>query len=254
MHCINLIAPQSQKAVMDHISTGFLGPYEAYGLRKDETIFPAEVRVREFQLDGKVLRFAVFRDRTEQHEMCQQVIESEEKYRELYEHSSLAMYRTRINDGALLECNRALVELYGYDSKEEFQAAGTATDRYVDINDRTAFLDILRKNGRVDGFQVQNKRKDGELIWIEVRGRIFPERGIIEGAMWDITVDKLLTKTEKKLLRLILQGKSNKRIAFELERSIRTVEDHRRNIMRKLEVGNIVELIQKTSNFYTCKR
>jgi PAS domain S-box-containing protein len=250
MDCFGLVAPQFRDAVRNYISSGTQGPYESLGLRKDGSTFPVEVRIREFQLDGKVLRFAVFRDRTEQEEMCRQVIESSKWYRELYEHSPLALYRTRICDGTLLECNRALVELFGYDSKEEFQMASKATERYVDINDRTEFLEKLQRNGRVDGFQVQNIRKDGELIWIECRARFFPERGFIEGAMWDITIAKLLTKTEKKLLRLIMQGKSNKRIGFELERSIRTVEDHRANIMQKLGVDNIVELTQKATDFF----
>ena len=58
MHCSCLIAPQSLEAVMNYISTGFQGPYEAYGLRKDDSIFPVEVRAREFQQDDKVLRLA----------------------------------------------------------------------------------------------------------------------------------------------------------------------------------------------------
>ena len=251
MDCFGLVAPQSLDAVRESISSGEQGPYESWSLRKDGSIFPVEVRIREFQQDENVLRFAVFRDLTEQKNMLLKVSESEAKFQELYDYSPLALYRTRIRDGTLLECNQALVELFGYDSKEDFQAASTATDRYVDINDRTVFLDQLRKDGRIEGFQIQNKRKDGELIWIEARARIFPERGFIEGAMWDITVDKLLSKAEKKVLRLIMEGKSNKGIAHSLERSVRTVEDQRGNIMRKLDVDNIVELTQKVSKFYS---
>ena len=145
MHCSNLIAPQSLEAVMGYISTGFLGPYESYGQRKDGSTFPVEVRAREFQQDDKALRFAVFRDLTEHKEMERQIAESEKKYRELYNNSPIALYCTRISDGELLECNKALVELFGYDSKEEFQATSKASDRYVDINDRTVLLEKLEK-------------------------------------------------------------------------------------------------------------
>jgi FixJ family two-component response regulator len=44
-------------------------------------------------------------------------------------------------------------------------------------------------------------------------------------------VGKVLTKGEVRVLRLILDGKSNKEIAKFLHRSLRTVEDHRRHIM-----------------------
>jgi len=248
MDCSNLIAPQSKKMIRKYISTGFEGAYESNCLRKDGSTFPAEVRIRKFQKDEKVLRFAVVRDLSSKKEMEHQIIESEKKYRELYNYSPIALYRTRISDGKLLECNQALVELLGYDSKEEFQAASNAILTYVDVNDKTVFMEYLRKNKRVDGFQLQVKRKDGKTIWVECTTEMFPEQDFLEGAMLDITASKLLSMTEKKVLRLIVVGKSNKEIAWILSRSIRTIEDHRSNLMKKLEVDNLAELIKKAKS------
>jgi len=56
-----------------------------------------------------------------------------------------------------------------------------------------------------------------------------------------------LTKREKQILKLILKGKSNREIASELEVSKRTTEVHRFNLMKKLEVKNLMELSQKAS-------
>lgn len=58
---------------------------------------------------------------------------------------------------------------------------------------------------------------------------------------------KSLSKKELAILRLILQGRSNKEIARTLHRSIRTVEDHRRYIMRKLDVNNVVDLVKRAA-------
>ncbi len=58
---------------------------------------------------------------------------------------------------------------------------------------------------------------------------------------------KILTKTENKVLKLILQGMSNKQIAHMLERAMRTIELHRSNIMHKLNANNIVDLIKKVA-------
>ncbi len=55
-----------------------------------------------------------------------------------------------------------------------------------------------------------------------------------------------LTRTELKVLRLIIRGNSNKKIAQFLRRSIRTVEDHRYHIMRKLAAHNAIELAERT--------
>jgi FixJ family two-component response regulator len=56
---------------------------------------------------------------------------------------------------------------------------------------------------------------------------------------------KRLTKRETAVLRLLLQGKCNKEMAQLLHRSVRTIEDHRRHIMHKLGVANVVELVKR---------
>ena len=60
-------------------------------------------------------------------------------------------------------------------------------------------------------------------------------------------VGDVLTKTEMIVLRLILDGKSTKEIARLRHRSVRTIEDHRSRIMRKLGVDNLVDLVKQTA-------
>jgi DNA-binding NarL/FixJ family response regulator len=52
-----------------------------------------------------------------------------------------------------------------------------------------------------------------------------------------------LTKREKEILKHIVEGLSNKDIAEIFHKSVRTVETHRFKIMKKLNVRNVVELI-----------
>ena len=54
-----------------------------------------------------------------------------------------------------------------------------------------------------------------------------------------------LSKTEARVLNLILAGNTNFQIARRLHRSRRTVEVHRSNIMRKLGVSSASELVRK---------
>lgn len=54
-----------------------------------------------------------------------------------------------------------------------------------------------------------------------------------------------LTKREKEILRMLSEGTNNKEIAERLNKSIRTIETHRFNIMKKLDVNNVVELLKK---------
>lgn len=53
-----------------------------------------------------------------------------------------------------------------------------------------------------------------------------------------------LTPREREVLEGIIQGKANKAIAYELGTSVRTVETHRANLMRKLEVRVVADLVR----------
>lgn len=58
-----------------------------------------------------------------------------------------------------------------------------------------------------------------------------------------------LTRRERQILDLIVKGKSNKEIADLLRKSVRTIETHRFNLMKKLEVNNFAELLAKVSQY-----
>jgi DNA-binding NarL/FixJ family response regulator len=58
-----------------------------------------------------------------------------------------------------------------------------------------------------------------------------------------------LTKRETQILGLVLQLKNNKDIAEELEISKRTAEVHRFNLMKKLDVKNLMELSNKAKAY-----
>jgi len=54
-----------------------------------------------------------------------------------------------------------------------------------------------------------------------------------------------LTRREKELLRMIIDGKNNKEIADMLDKSVRTIETHRFNIMKKMGVTNAIDMVNK---------
>ena len=54
-----------------------------------------------------------------------------------------------------------------------------------------------------------------------------------------------LTARQKKILRLVAQGYTNREIGEQLNISIRTVEVHRFNLMRRLRVKNVAQLLRR---------
>lgn len=54
-----------------------------------------------------------------------------------------------------------------------------------------------------------------------------------------------LTRREKEILRMVTAGKHNKEIADSINKSVRTIETHRFNIMKKLGVNNAIDMVNK---------
>jgi DNA-binding NarL/FixJ family response regulator len=83
---------------------------------------------------------------------------------------------------------------------------------------------------------VKQKRKhfESELIW--------------EKTLTDPESVIVLTKREQEILHLIKLGKTSKDIAEMLFLSELTVKSHRQNMMRKFDVKNVVELLDRTKN------
>jgi DNA-binding NarL/FixJ family response regulator len=53
-----------------------------------------------------------------------------------------------------------------------------------------------------------------------------------------------LTPREREIVQLLAEGRTNAAIAHALGLSIKTVENHRFNVMQKLEVSSVVELVR----------
>jgi two-component system response regulator FixJ len=57
-------------------------------------------------------------------------------------------------------------------------------------------------------------------------------------------LNQLLTKTERKILKFVVEGKGNKEIAQLLNCSVRTIENHRYRMTRKLNVDSTASLVR----------
>ncbi len=63
----------------------------------------------------------------------------------------------------------------------------------------------------------------------------------------DNRLGRPLSRSEMRVLELVVDAKSNKEIAHMLHRSVRTVEVHRSHIMRKLGANNLIDLVKRAA-------
>jgi DNA-binding NarL/FixJ family response regulator len=83
-----------------------------------------------------------------------------------------------------------------------------------------------------------------QAIETVISGGMYYSAALAQKLARPMTPGQLLTARERQVLRHIANGESNKQIARELDLSVRTVETHRLNIKRKLDIDGQAELIK----------
>lgn len=88
-----------------------------------------------------------------------------------------------------------------------------------------------------------------EAIYAVCKGEKYFNKKIAQLMIGNISLEgntiHALSKREIEVLQLISNGKTNKEIAESLFISVRTIETHRVNMMKKMNVSNTAELIKK---------
>ena len=87
---------------------------------------------------------------------------AENKFRNLFERAQEGVF-IATPDGKLLDCNSALVRLYGCESREELLRTYTPSQFYADVADRRRLEALLDEHGQVADFEFQFRRRDGEV-------------------------------------------------------------------------------------------
>lgn len=67
---------------------------------------------------------------------------------------------------------------------------------------------------------------------------------VVTGTSQEFNMDERISIREREILQLIAEGNSNSQIAKKLVISARTVETHRTNIMRKLELTSQIDILR----------
>src|SRR5258708_16584144 len=85
---------------------------------------------------------------------------SEARYRSLVQSSVYGIYRSSL-EGRFLDVNSALITMLGYGSAEQVLTLDPEKDVFALSEEHTRLIDEFRRCGRLDGFEVKGKRKDG---------------------------------------------------------------------------------------------
>lgn len=157
--------------------------------------------------NGSISKMAVFRDITELKSAEESVLQSEKRFRNLFESITDLIY-TQDLDGRFISVNPAMHRLFGYDM--DGFIGHRATD-FMKPELRSSFdseyLEELKSQGRYEGISSYLK-KDGSKIYIEYRSTLVkPYDGdpFISGMGRDVTERVLSEKNVAKLKKQLVQ-------------------------------------------------
>jgi PAS domain S-box-containing protein len=115
-------------------------------------------------------------------------------YIHFFEDTPVAFLRTEIESGKFMMANKSCAGLLGYNSVKELMAEEKTSDLYVDKGQRKKLLNKLRKSGRVEGYEIELKLRDGRHVWVSAHLHMNCDGKCIEGSLIDITYHKEMEK------------------------------------------------------------
>jgi PAS domain S-box-containing protein len=154
---------------------------------------------------GNVYRVVgIAEDITQQKNTEDALRHAEARYRSIFENATEGVFRTT-PEGRILIANPALARMFGYSSPQEMISSVTDVGRqvYVSPEKRQEMKRLLMERGTIQGFEEENYRKDGSIIWVSLNAHLVSdESGAVqyfEGTIQDITERK---RAEGQLLLL----------------------------------------------------
>lgn len=117
---------------------------------------------------------------------------------------------------------------------------------------------LLKDTGKAEFLKAIHTVKEGgkyfsgDISNVLVNNILNPVKTNIDSSATQKTPDNTfdLTGKELQILELVLSGLTNKEISEKLGKSKRTIETHRFNLMRKMDVKNLIDLSKKAQQYH----
>ncbi len=159
--------------------------YEFKGIRKDGSMTWQEVCSSLIEYNGQRVVQGVFLDITQRKNAEMKLIDSEAKYRSIFDNAEAGMFRTKLDGSAILDCNEKFLKIFNR-TRDEVQG-NPSIMHWADPFQRQEMLRLLQNNGFVSGFECKLLNKQGEVRTCIGSIKVCPEQEILEGSVIDIT-------------------------------------------------------------------
>jgi len=197
--------PQQDAFLQEAGKEGSVNAVETVRLTMDGRRVPVEVSV-SLRTDGdrQPVGFnAILRDISERKQAKEALVESERKYRQLFENAPIGIFRTN-SQGRFLSVNSAMTRILELGSPEEALAHynDLSSQLYQDPQRRRQFMRLLKEQGYVENFEYLARTARGRPVWLSMNARtadIDSDGSFsIDGFAADITEHKMAEQALKE--------------------------------------------------------
>ena len=144
---------------------------------KDGRIIPVEIVANFIEFGGRELDCAFVRDITQRKQAETALRESEDRYRQLFELESDAIFLIDNETGRILEANSAASELYGYSHDELLTKKNSDLSAEPEDTQRVTQTTPPAADQIVAVPLRFHRKKDGTVFAVEITGRFFMRQG-----------------------------------------------------------------------------
>ena len=191
---------------------GFVSDFQFKMIKKDgSNIYVSFEGCAGYETDGSFKQmYCVFQDITKRKQAEKALKESEKKYQDIFNNSTIGIYRST-PEGEYKIVNKAFAGILGFDSPEQLiNEVKDIRTLYESPEDRELIKKELKDKGFVENYEVLRKNRNNKMVWISITAnqKQNPDRSIYyEGIIQDITkrkqAEEALKESEKKYKRLI---------------------------------------------------
>lgn len=178
--------------------------FACLGLRADGSTFDALISSEMGNDEQDQLVITIITDASAQTEALHRLQRSEERFAKAFNFSPLNLSITRLVDGRILEVNRSGDAPQGLSADVMRGQTTLETGAWLTPLARQAFVERLRRDGRVDAYDSRMRTKDGDLVDVRLWAVLIDIDG--EQCILSSTVNVSEEKRREALLLSVAQG------------------------------------------------